>query len=129
MTIKCKYCGDTKPEDHMKLRGGKPSKVCKSCDEEKALERARLRGIVAGARGARKTKRKKASKKRVKSDPVELRVTFPGGGLGFDAFLTKDDRLQITQENEGAEADNVVLNKRETRSILEKFGDWADVDA
>lgn len=54
---------------------------------------------------------------------VELEV--PGGGHGFKAALTDEDMLLITQTNDGAADDNVVLTKHEARSLFEKFGEWA----
>lgn len=47
-------------------------------------------------------------------------------GLGFKAFLTEDDRLQVTQENDGAKADNVVLSRTEFKVLTAQFAPWRD---
>lgn len=117
MAIKCKYCEETKDDSLMAIRAGKPSKVCLECKQSRT-------GLGAGAPSKKKkTRRGKAEK------AVDLRLTIPGGGYGFDAFLTDDGGLQITQPNDGTAADNVVLSKGEARAIFEKFGEWAGAEA
>jgi hypothetical protein len=39
--------------------------------------------------------------------------------LGFDAFLTDDGRLQVSQDT-----DNVVLTRMDAKAIFDKFGEW-----
>lgn len=108
--ITCKYCEVEKEESSMAVRGGKPSKVCIECKENRA-------GLGAGA-----PKKKKARRKREPAD--ELRMTVPGGGHGFDAFITEDGAMQVTQENPGSEADNVVLTRHEAQSLRTMIDLW-----
>lgn len=111
MAIKCKHCEETKDESLMALRVGQPSQVCLECKQSRA-------SLGAGAP-------KKKQKRKQRPDVDEQRLTMPGGGHGFDAFVTEDDQLQISQENDGEDADNLVLSKAEARLIFEKFGEWA----
>jgi hypothetical protein len=126
--IKCKKCNDEKLESAMKVRGGKPSKVCLECDkkaaDERAAERDRLAKVIEDAKAetsaSRKHRRKgKASAKRtrqVETDPERITM-LPS--LGFDAFLTDDGRLQVSQDT-----DNVVLTRMDAKAIFDKFGEW-----
>lgn len=53
--IKCKHCGNEKPESEMAVRGGKPSKVCIECKETRGGGEPRkkerpLRGVLVQRR-------------------------------------------------------------------------------
>jgi hypothetical protein len=126
--ITCKKCKAEKPVDQMKVRGGKPSLVCTECADKAAAERARIRALVdeAKAEQGRKPRGKKAKAARKKeSEPIEQRLTIPGGGLGIDAFITEDDRLQVQQSNGDGTDDNIVITRHEMRALFDKFGEWA----
>lgn len=112
--LTCKQCDGEKPDDQMVQRGGKAIRLCVDCRNK----------AIAGNR-ARGHKKEKSPRKSKVVEPEELRLTVPGGGHGFDAFVTGDDQLQITQENADAASDNVVLSKAEARSIFRMFEEWA----
>lgn len=106
--IKCKHCKEEKPESEMVVRAGKPSKVCVACKEN------------GGGSSSKKTK---ASTRRPKAN--ELTLALPAGGFGVNASITEEGYLQLTQENAGAEADNICLMRHEVVALFEKFGEWA----
>jgi hypothetical protein len=61
--IQCKKCQNEKPESEMKLRAGKPSKVCLACDEAAATERERIRKTVADAKAEMRSSKKRGGGK------------------------------------------------------------------
>lgn len=127
--ITCKKCKAEKPADQMKPRNGAPSKVCIDCDEAAKKERARLKKVLSDAR-AESVKSRKKRKKSTTPKPAkqvveqEINEVTIAPGLGCKAWLTEDDRLQISQRNDGAPADNVVLSKTEAKVIFAQFHDW-----
>lgn len=133
--LTCKKCNAEKPEDQMKVRGGKPSKVCIECDDAAKAERERLKKILRDAREesirTRKKRKKSASvattkakaKRVVAVEPNEVRI-MPG--LGVHAFITEDERLQISQKNDNAPNDNIVLSRTEAKVIFAQFHDWVE---
>lgn len=53
-------------------------------------------------------------------------LSLPAGGFGVNALITDEGVLQLTQENDGADPDNVCLTRREARQLFETFSDWAN---
>jgi hypothetical protein len=121
--IKCKHCDAEKPEDQMAIRAGKPSKVCLEC-KEKRVGLASAGGGRSKANGRATSKKKTAAARRAKRVATELELTLPSAGYGCVARVTDEGFLQLTQENDGTEADNICLMKHEAKAIFDRFGEW-----
>ncbi len=42
----------------------------------------------------------------------------------MNASITDEGYLQLTQANDGAEADNICLTRYEAKQLFDKFGEW-----
>jgi hypothetical protein len=109
--MQCKYCEKEREEAQMVMRAGKPSHMCLECKESRI-------GLASGAPKKKKNRRKR------EADAEDLRMMVPGGGYGFEAFVTDEDSLQISQANAGAESDNVVLTRHEGKQLVTMIGLW-----
>jgi len=121
MSIQCRYCETEKDESQMVVRGGKPSFQCLDCKQK--------RTGLASAGGAPSRKKKSAAAARAKQKPSTPEISVPGGGYGFEAKITDENALQITQDNPGGEADNVVMTKVERiplKAGLDRFARWRE---
>lgn len=117
--IKCKHCDIEKLESDMSIWNGKPSKVCLECKKTHPTGRG-----AAKVNGGGSPEKKRPAAARKPRAAADLELALPAGGHGFTAVVTEEDTLLITQENDGAADDNIVLTKHEARQLFDKFGEW-----
>lgn len=118
--ITCKHCKAEKSESEMSIWAGKPSKVCIECKKDHPTGGARR----SDSNGGGSPKKRTAAVRNGKRAAAELSLALPAGGFGVNANITEEGFLQLTQENEGADADNICLTRFEAKQLFDKFGEW-----
>jgi hypothetical protein len=110
----CQRCSETKGADDMVIRGGKPSKTCKTCFSASFAKKS-------GGKVKRSGEKREQAPPPVKLNGLSLEIAR---GYGFRASA-EDGQLVIEQDADDGATATVVFSRTEFKVLAAQFAEWA----